>query len=199
MLSNYFRTDCPLTFHNITEIHPFWDRDLLWLWTSKRWQHPTLCCWLYPSRQSSPQRSHHCVTWKPVCSVGVGGVMKERYSLLHLSSLGEFRKQLHGSFWMDLKRVFVFFLSFSPEIFSPVWYLSMKTTWVHLWISWFALWRRKSFNCQGSPGTSLSIACTCLYKHRKVGLRQHHWQSFFRACVSARHLTLHWECDTILT
>ena len=72
-LSNYFRTDCPLTFHNITEIHPFWDRDLLWLWTSKRWQHPMRCWLLHPSRQSSPQRSHDCVTWKPVCRVGVRG------------------------------------------------------------------------------------------------------------------------------
>ena len=53
-LSNYFGTDCPLTFHNITKTHPFWDGDLLWLWTSKRWQHPTLCRLLRP-----PDRAHH--------------------------------------------------------------------------------------------------------------------------------------------
>lgn len=54
-LSNYFRTDCPLTFHNITEIHPFWDRDLLWLQISKRWQHPMLC-WLAASLQTAHSR-----------------------------------------------------------------------------------------------------------------------------------------------
>lgn len=127
------------------------------------------------SRPSSPRRSHHCVTWKPVCRVGVGGVIEGRYSILHLSSSGEFRKQLHRFLQKDLKKVFSFF---SPEIFGPMWYLPMKTTWVHLCISWFAPWGRKSFSCQWSPETSFSIACTCLYKHRKVGLRQHHRQSF---------------------
>lgn len=129
------------------------------------------------SRPSSPRRSHHCVTWKPVCRVGVGGVIEGRYSILHLSFFRRVQETAAQIALKGFEKGF-FFSFFSPEIFGPMWYLPMKTTWVHLCVSWFAPWGRKSFNCQGSPETSFSIACTCLYKHRKVGLRQHHRQSF---------------------
>lgn len=51
MPSNYFGTDCPVTFHMITEIRPFWDRVLPWPGTSKRGQHPCSDGCLRPSRQ----------------------------------------------------------------------------------------------------------------------------------------------------
>lgn len=152
------------------------------LWTSKRWQCGTSrsvgCCILQTELTTEVSSLRHP---KPVCRVGVGCSDRGRYSIAS-QFFRRVQKQLHRFLQKDLKKVFSFF----PEIFGPMWYLPMKTTWVHLCISWVCSLREEEFQLSVIPETSFSIACTCLYKHRKVGLRQHHRQSFLsvRLCTA---------------
>lgn len=166
-LSNYFRTDCPLTFHNITEIHPFWDRDLLWLQRSERWQHPMLC-WLAASLQIAHRRG--LIIASPEIQFareeGWRGDMAFCISLLPESS---------GNSCMDcFKWIWKAFLSLSFFSWNLLPYVI--SFYAYPYVLWFTPWGKKSFNCQRSPETLFSIA---FYKHREVGLTWHHQPSLF--------------------